>query len=88
MKFPGLRLISASEFMCSMGPGFLKVFMRKYLNLNGKRPVSHIIRQSGIRVIHEGADMGIGFMPDMVIDEKIVIEFKSVETLAEVHYKQ
>ena len=45
-------------------------------------------RQTGIKVIHEGIDMGIGFIPDIVIDNKIILELKSVETLAEVHYKQ
>lgn len=32
--------------------------------------------------------MGIGFIPDIVIDNKVIIELKSVESLAEVHYKQ
>jgi len=32
--------------------------------------------------------MGIGFIPDMIIDNKLILEFKSVENLAEVHYKQ
>jgi GxxExxY protein len=46
------------------------------------------LRQQGIKVIHKGIDMGIGFIPDMVLDNKLIMEFKSVETLAEVHYKQ
>jgi len=32
--------------------------------------------------------MGIGFIPDIIIDNKLILELKSVETLAEVHYKQ
>jgi len=45
-------------------------------------------RQAGIKVIHEGVDMGFGFVPDYIIDNKLILEFKSVEALAEVHYKQ
>ena len=45
-------------------------------------------RQTGIKVIHEGIDMGFGFTPDYIIDNKLILEFKSVEALAEVHYKQ
>lgn len=45
-------------------------------------------RQCGIRVIHEGNDMGMGFIPDIIIDNKVILELKSVETLGEVHYKQ
>ena len=32
--------------------------------------------------------MGIGFIPDLVVGNKVIIELKSVENLAEVHYKQ
>jgi len=32
--------------------------------------------------------MGIGFIPDIIIDNKLIIELKSVETLAEVLTKQ
>lgn len=47
-----------------------------------------IKRQQGIKVIHEGIDMGIGFVPDVIVGNKLILEFKSVEALAEVHYKQ
>jgi GxxExxY protein len=47
-----------------------------------------ITRQKGIKVIHDGIDMGIGFIPDLVLCDKVIVELKSVETLAEVHYKQ
>lgn len=46
------------------------------------------VRQKGIKVIHEGKEMGIGFVPDLVICKKVIIEIKSVQNLAEVHYKQ
>ena len=32
--------------------------------------------------------MGIGFIPDLIVCDKVIIELKSVESLAEVHYKQ
>ena len=32
--------------------------------------------------------MGIGFVADLIISNKVIIEMKSVENLAEVHYKQ
>jgi GxxExxY protein len=32
--------------------------------------------------------MGIGFIPDIIIDNKLILELKSVEPLGEVHYKQ
>ena len=47
-----------------------------------------IIRQRGVKVVHEGIDMGIGFIPDLIVCDKVIIELKSVESLVEVHYKQ
>ena len=47
-----------------------------------------ILKQQGVKVIHEGVDMGIGFRPDLILDNKLIIELKSVEELAEIHYKQ
>lgn len=32
--------------------------------------------------------MGLGFRADLIIEDKVLIELKSVETLAPVHYKQ
>ena len=32
--------------------------------------------------------MEIGFRADVIIDKKVIIEFKSIEALAPVHYKQ
>jgi GxxExxY protein len=46
------------------------------------------VRQKGIKVIHDGVDMGIGFIPDLIVGDKVILELKSIETLAEVHYKQ
>ncbi len=45
-------------------------------------------RQKGISVIHDNIDMGIGFIPDVILEDKVIFELKSVEKLAEVHTKQ
>jgi len=45
-------------------------------------------RQFGFKVWHDGRDIGIGFRADLVIDHKVIVELKSIEQLAEVHFKQ
>ena len=32
--------------------------------------------------------MEVGFRADFIIDEKVIIELKSIEVLADIHYKQ
>jgi GxxExxY protein len=45
-------------------------------------------RQHAIQLVHEDVKLGTAFRIDVVIEDKVVIELKSVETLADVHYKQ
>lgn len=40
-----------------------------------------------IKVIYNGVDMGIGFIPDLIVRQKVIIELKSIAALAEIHYK-
>ena len=32
--------------------------------------------------------MGLAFIPDVIVGKKVIVEIKSVEKLADVHYKQ
>lgn len=70
------------------GPGLFERVYEEIFCHEWNKIVIPYTRQTGIKVIHEGIDMGIGFIQDIVIDNKIILELKSVETLAEVHYKQ
>ncbi|MDP4263755.1 MAG: GxxExxY protein [Bacteroidota bacterium] len=45
-------------------------------------------RQQGIPLIHEEIKMDIGFRADVIIENKVIIEIKSIESLAEIHVKQ
>ena len=45
-------------------------------------------RQQEIVLVHEEIKLGVGFRADVIIDNKVLIEFKSIESLSEVHYKQ
>jgi GxxExxY protein len=38
--------------------------------------------------VHESFKMEAGFRADIVIEKSLLIEFKSVEEIADVHYKQ
>jgi len=47
-----------------------------------------IARQVGIPVIYESIKMDVGFRADIIVENKVIIELKSVETLLPVHKKQ
>ena len=45
-------------------------------------------RQQGVPLVHEEIRLEVGFRADVIIDDKVIVELKSVEALAEIHYKQ
>lgn len=48
----------------------------------------HVVRQFPIPVIWNDAKMELGFRADLIVENKVILELKSIETLAPVHYKQ
>jgi len=70
------------------GPGLFESVYEQIFCFDWKKTTVPFVRQQGIKVIHEGVDMGIGFIPDIVLANKVILELKSIETLNEVHFKQ
>ncbi len=70
------------------GPGLFESVYEEIFAFEWNETKIPYIRQHGIKVVHKGIDMGIGFIPDIVLNNKVILEFKSVEALAHVHYKQ
>jgi len=72
----------------SLGPGLLEsvyeVVLAKLLTQRGL----FVERQKPVPIIFEGLQFDEGFRADLLVDEKLLIELKSVETLAPVHSKQ
>ena len=44
--------------------------------------------QQPIPVVHEDVRMGVGFRADLIVENKVLVEIKSVEAIAPVHKKQ
>ena len=45
-------------------------------------------RQQSIPLIHENIKLECGFRADVIIGEKVILELKSIDALADIHYKQ
>ena len=71
-----------------LGPGLLEsvyvaalTYETRKLNLNVKVEV-------GLPVIYDETSLGLGFRMDILVENTVVIEVKSIEALAPVHHKQ
>lgn len=70
------------------GPGlFESVYEEIFCYEWSKTRISYK-RQQGVPLIHENIKMDIGFRADVILDDKVLLEFKSVESLADIHFKQ
>lgn len=72
----------------NFGPGLFESVYEEILYYEFNQKGLIVERQKPIPVYHKELKMEIGFRADLVIEKKVIIEIKSVEELAKVHYKQ
>ncbi|WP_462252231.1 GxxExxY protein [Ferruginibacter sp.] len=70
------------------GPGLFESVYEEIFCYEWSKNGIPFTRQQGISLLHEEIKLDIGFRADIIIDNKVIIELKSIETLAPVHYKQ
>ena len=71
----------------TLGPGLLEsVYEAAFAYELNKRGVAYT-RQQGIIVKYEEAVLDVGFRADIVMENKLIVEIKSVEHLEKVHHK-
>ena len=72
----------------TLGPGLLgtvhETVMAYELGCRGL----HGVRQHPITIQYDGLRQPGAFRADILVDDKVIVEIKSVEALAPVHYKQ
>lgn len=72
-----------------LGPGLFESVYEAILEYELKSEYGLLVqRQPAIPVTWKEIRLDLGFKPDMIIENRVIIELKSVEILAPVHYKQ
>ena len=71
-----------------LGPGLLESVYEEILYYELKSQGISVKRQKAIPVIWKNIKMEIGFRADLIVEEKVIIELKSVENIIPVHPKQ
>ena len=70
------------------GPGLFESVYEEIFNYELLKIGIPYTRQQSIPLIHEEIKMDAGFRADFIIDNKLIIELKSIEAIAPVHFKQ
>lgn len=70
------------------GPGLFESVYEEVFCYELSKTGLSFTRQQGIPLVHEEIRMDAGFRADVIIEQKVIVELKSIELLAPVHYKQ
>lgn len=72
----------------ALGPGLLESVYERVLSFElTKRGLRHV-RQQAVPIVYEGEKFDDGFRADIVVEGKVILELKSVESVEKVHLKQ
>ena len=71
-----------------VGPGLLESAYEAALAYELKKEGLSVQTQVGLPFTYEEISLDIGYRLDILVENKVIIEVKSVEALADVHYKQ
>jgi GxxExxY protein len=70
-----------------LGPGLLESVYEEILFYKLRKRGFDVIRQVPIPVYYEEVKLELGFRADLIVERKVIVEIKSIDTLAPVHSK-
>ena len=71
-----------------LGPGLLENIYEQALLIELNNRGLKVENQVPIEVLYKGVNLGIQYRLDFLINDQVILELKSVDTLLPVHYKQ
>jgi GxxExxY protein len=79
---------SALKVHKSLGPGLLESAYEECLFYELKKTGLKVEKQKPLPLIYEEVNLEIGYRIDIIIENKFIVEVKSVESLNDVHLAQ
>lgn len=79
---------AAYDIHVALGPGLLESVYETLLCHELRKSGLSVQVQVALPVIYDGLRLENGFKMDLVVENKVVVELKSVEVLLEVHHMQ
>ncbi len=71
-----------------LGPGLFESVYEEVLAFELIKRNLHVERQVPIPVYYDELKMEVGFRADLIVEKQVIVEVKSIETVAPVHKKQ
>ncbi len=71
-----------------LGPGLLESVYQKALMIELDNACLLAEEEVPLEVIYDGDNLGIGFRIDILVENEVILELKSVSSIEKVHFKQ
>lgn len=71
-----------------LGPGLLESIYEAALYYQLTKDGLYVRKQLPVEVVYDGVVLPVEYRLDLLVEDKVIVEVKSVETLLKVHYKQ
>jgi GxxExxY protein len=78
----------AYKIHVKIGPGLLESVYEALLAHELRKRGLQVEAQKPIPVIYEDVKLEIGFRADLIVEDKVIVEIKSIEAVMPVHKKQ
>ena len=78
---------AAYKIHVTLGPGLLESVYEAVLDYELKNRGFKVSRQEVLPVTYESVKLDVGFRTDLIVEDKVIVELKSVEQIADVHKK-
>jgi GxxExxY protein len=72
----------------AFGPGLLESIYTAALEMELTDHGLKVRREVPVPVFYKGRELGLGLRLDLLVEEQVLVEVKSIQTLEKVHHKQ
>ncbi|MBE9209002.1 GxxExxY protein [Nostoc sp. LEGE 06077] len=87
-EITGAVVDAAYKVHTTLGPGLLESVYESVMDFELRRQKLKVSRQVAIPVFYEGVCLDEGFRADLIVEDRVIVELKSVEVVHPVHKKQ
>jgi GxxExxY protein len=87
-EISGIIVDSAFKVHTSLGPGLLETVYEKVLAYEIRKRGLHVEVQQPVPVYYDNIVFDEGFRLDLLVEDKVIVEIKSIEEIAPIHKKQ
>lgn len=79
---------AAYKIHTTLGPGLYESVYETTLEYELQKRGLKVLRQEPLPVIYEDIHINKGFRADLIVEDKVIVEVKSIQAVAPVHRKQ